>query len=215
MQRYATALLPFRFPIRSNQSIRTSRVQSNSRSVREKSGVAESLAGLNRINGGNVHGPVWEGSFLDRVTADRPHLSVPFVDQYTGVCGIDATRFPLKHLKKRCSEKEEHSSDLTFRVCEANCLEKFRDIMLAKIGRNLARVDQLDEQRRRPPCVFFVRYRQDTLTFVTWSIFMVARLKAIEVLRRTAACPWPLTMRRRLNDFGACPLPSRPRTVRS
>jgi hypothetical protein len=76
---------------------------------------------------------------------------VPFVDQYTGVCAIDAMRFPLKHLKKRCSEEEEHSGDLKFRVCGANCLEKFRNIMFAEIGRNLARVDQLDEQRQRPP----------------------------------------------------------------
>jgi hypothetical protein len=79
---------------------------------------------------------------------------VPFVDQYTGVCAIDAVRFPLKHLKKRCSEEEESSGDLKFRVCGANCLEEFRNIMFAEIGRNLARVDQLDEQRQRLPSSF-------------------------------------------------------------
>jgi len=47
-------------------------------------GVADNLAGLDRINGGKVHGPVWEGSFLNGVTADCHHLSMPFVDQYNG-----------------------------------------------------------------------------------------------------------------------------------
>jgi hypothetical protein len=124
--------------------------------VRESPGVADNLVGLNRINGGKVHGPVWEGSFLNWVTANRHHLSVPFVDQYTGVYAIDALRFPLKHLKKRCSEEEEHSGDLKFRICGANCLEKFRNLMFAEIGRNLARVDQLDEQRQRPPSSFII-----------------------------------------------------------
>jgi hypothetical protein len=148
------AVLPFRSPKRSNQSIRTTRVQSHSGSVRESRGVADNLVGLDRINGGKVHGPVWEGSFLNRVTANRHHSSVPFVDQYTSVCAIDAMRFPLEHLKKRCSEEEERSGDLKFRVFGANRLEKFRNIMFAEIGRNLARVDQLNEQRQRPPSSF-------------------------------------------------------------
>ena len=134
-------MLPFRSPKRSNQSIRTTRVYSYSRSVRESPGVADNLAGLNRINGGEVHSPVREGSFLNRVTANRHHLSVPFVDQYTGVCAIDIIRLPLEHLKKRCSEEEEHTGDLKFRVCGANCLEKFRNLMFAEIGRNLARYE--------------------------------------------------------------------------
>ena len=82
-------------------------------------------------------------------------------------------RLPLKHLKKRCSEEEKHSGDLKLRVCGANCLEKFRNIMFAEIGRNLARVDQLDEQRQRPPFVFLVHYLRGNLPFVTWSTFFV------------------------------------------
>jgi len=65
-------------------------------------------------------------------------------------------RFPLKHLKKRCSEEKEHSGDLKSRVCGANSLEKFRNLMFAEIGRNLAHVDQLDEQRQRPPSSFVI-----------------------------------------------------------
>jgi hypothetical protein len=136
--------------------MRTTRVQSYSRSVRESPGVADNLAGLNRINGGKVHSPIGEGSFLNWVPGNRHHLSVPFVDQYTGVCAIDAIRFPLKHLKKRCSEEEECSGNLQFRVCGANCLEKFRNIMFAEIGRHLTRVDQLDEQRQQPPSSFII-----------------------------------------------------------
>jgi hypothetical protein len=62
--------------------------------------------------------------------------------------------------------EEEHTGDLKFRVCGANCLEKFRNLMFAEIGRNLARVDQLDEQLQRPPSsfVFYITFQATHLS---------------------------------------------------
>jgi hypothetical protein len=60
--------------------------------VQEGAGVADNLSGLNAINGGKIHGPVRERSFLNRRTAYGEYLHVPLIAQHTFVDDINVRR---------------------------------------------------------------------------------------------------------------------------